>query len=1063
MAVLVQVLDEKGLPVHCTVAAVRTSDQTILALYPTNSEGVAEIVQAGTWYPRPMVTPTYKSRLKMVILNAQDSMNADYVVDAGGGGTHIALHGAGGALADAIASGVSKFIWVCASHTENVTTSQALTSLATSQRITVASGGRGRGVVTYSHNSAVLTIVAPSAGSDSRLRFERIRLVRGAGNSGVFIAATGGPGLPTLEFVGVDWGESSTAWTLALDVSGSGSATVRGLMFEDCTGSLNAFCNTSSAGAATGPFRARGNHLSMINGIVRSASTNFEVGNSYLFTDNDLTLTSYLLQRTFSSAKLTVSTNTLRHSGAQDFIDIGTAASTGVSDVSITGNNYEATAVGARFVDISPAAGAGSNISIASNALDGPGSGTAINISVALTTSYVNNGYRDWTTTVGGAGAVGIGGDHGLLSGLSDDDHNIYALLAGRVTGQTVRGGTAADENLVLESTAHATKGRIQLGSSTADGTRVSVNGTLDDITLQGVNYKALLGVTSQDGTLFGSIVNRMFSATTSPDLIFTRATGTPAAPVVVALDNYLGDVVYAGYDGTDYEIGARITGVVDGTVSGTALPGRLTFWTTPAGSNTPLERMRIGADGGARVLGFMRVGSLVAPTNVTDGDLTIERLRLANDVAFGATAGRYIGMYGTMTDTAPGAVIHSFWNPTIAPVANSSSEFRTLYFQSIIAPASGVAIDTVQAIYGDNRWRSDALGARLTGLLGVGAVLDSSSPATTGTLDDVTGVMGRIGARPSGTSTGRILRASYFATDQPAFGGMVFNIARGYWARDHALGGAVDYIQFDAEKPSGASGLLVGVRNAGRHVMLPAAATNITAVGNTIPSDAELVKITASASFTLTSTPSIANGQADGQRLYIMNEDTVDTVTLQDESALPGSNVRSRTAANIPLAPREIHEFVWSSVNTEWYDVGSVAPVGGGGGGGTATTVEVDLGSTAKSSGKFTITDAAIGAASKVLVWQAPGPYTGKGTLADEAAAQPVNVIAAAPAAGSCVVYWETPPIVAMVREVQQAHSIVGGTTFDRLDNQRWPDVFIPRRHGKVRGNVKFTYMVLT
>ena len=59
--------------------------------------------------------------------------------------------------------------------------------------------------------------------------------------------------------------------------------------------------------------------------------------------------------------------------------------------------------------------------------------------------------------------AVGGGQlDHGLaLTGLGDDDHTVYALLAGRATGQTLSGGIAASENLTLQSTAHATKGEV--------------------------------------------------------------------------------------------------------------------------------------------------------------------------------------------------------------------------------------------------------------------------------------------------------------------------------------------------------------------------------------------------------------------------------------------------------------------------------------------------------------------------------------------------------------------------------------------------------------------------
>jgi hypothetical protein len=58
----------------------------------------------------------------------------------------------------------------------------------------------------------------------------------------------------------------------------------------------------------------------------------------------------------------------------------------------------------------------------------------------------------------GGGGGVS---DHGLLTGLGDDDHLQYALLAGRGGGQTLIGGTASGGNLLLQSTAHATRGRV--------------------------------------------------------------------------------------------------------------------------------------------------------------------------------------------------------------------------------------------------------------------------------------------------------------------------------------------------------------------------------------------------------------------------------------------------------------------------------------------------------------------------------------------------------------------------------------------------------------------------
>lgn len=75
--------------------------------------------------------------------------------------------------------------------------------------------------------------------------------------------------------------------------------------------------------------------------------------------------------------------------------------------------------------------------------------------------------------------AAGAGGsDHGGLSGLSDDDHAQYALLAGRSGGQSLVGGTAANDDLTLGGTSHATRttsyvllqpsgGNVGIGTST--------------------------------------------------------------------------------------------------------------------------------------------------------------------------------------------------------------------------------------------------------------------------------------------------------------------------------------------------------------------------------------------------------------------------------------------------------------------------------------------------------------------------------------------------------------------------------------------------------------------
>ena len=118
-------------------------------------------------------------------------------------------------------------------------------------------------------------------------------------------------------------------------------------------------------------------------------------------------------------------------------------------------------------------------------------------------------------------------------------------------------------------------------------------------------------------------------------------------------------------------------------------------------------------------------------------------------------------------------------------------------------------------------------------------------------------------------------------------------------------------------------------------------------------------------------------------------------------------------------------------------------------------------MGSALVFQGKFTITDAAIGTTSKVLCWQAPGPYTGKGTRADEACMQPVNVVMVNPASGSAEVCWETPPLLTNSPLPITASPLGGGTAANSGTNRDPQHRAL--RLGKLRGNVKFSYIILT
>jgi len=97
----------------------------------------------------------------------------------------------------------------------------------------------------------------------------------------------------------------------------------------------------------------------------------------------------------------------------------------------------------------------------------------------------------------------------------------------------------------------------------------------------------------------------------------------------------------------------------------------------------------------------------------------------------------------------------------------------------------------------------------------------------------------------------------------------------------------------------------------------------NITAVTNTLVPNGGRLKLTADASYTLTSAPTIADG-VDGEEIEIMNVDTVDVITLQDQGTLPSSNLRL-AASTRALGPRDNIRLRYDSVVADWVEIGFV------------------------------------------------------------------------------------------------------------------------------------------
>lgn len=75
----------------------------------------------------------------------------------------------------------------------------------------------------------------------------------------------------------------------------------------------------------------------------------------------------------------------------------------------------------------------------------------------------------------------------------------------------------------------------------------------------------------------------------------FIAQSGSPSIPLI---GDVLGFVEFEGYDGAVFRTAAIVRAELDAAAGAADMPGRLVFLTTPDGSSTPVERLRIDKDG---------------------------------------------------------------------------------------------------------------------------------------------------------------------------------------------------------------------------------------------------------------------------------------------------------------------------------------------------------------------------------------------------------------------------------------------------------------------------------
>ena len=97
-----------------------------------------------------------------------------------------------------------------------------------------------------------------------------------------------------------------------------------------------------------------------------------------------------------------------------------------------------------------------------------------------------------------------------------------------------------------------------------------------------------------ESGPVAGFVKANNSAAAPGATVYGCRSRGTLAAPTIVQNGDVLATYLGLGFDGTDLAIAADIEFQVDGTPGSDDMPGRILFKTTPDGTQTPVEALRL-------------------------------------------------------------------------------------------------------------------------------------------------------------------------------------------------------------------------------------------------------------------------------------------------------------------------------------------------------------------------------------------------------------------------------------------------------------------------------------
>lgn len=184
--------------------------------------------------------------------------------------------------------------------------------------------------------------------------------------------------------------------------------------------------------------------------------------------------------------------------------------------------------------------------------------------------------------------AAGVGSGLGLGGNFGPGQSGFFGIISAKKAN-----GTSGDATGVMDLTVSSSSAQVLGLKLLSDGTSVDAQfpqnlgvGVFPTIPLD------VYHTTDVDS----STITKVGDTATSPAVLVLRK--AKAGTAIVASGDRIGQVTFRGYDGSAYQNAAQIRVEVDGTPGAGDMPGRLLIYTTPDGSTTLTERVRITNDG---------------------------------------------------------------------------------------------------------------------------------------------------------------------------------------------------------------------------------------------------------------------------------------------------------------------------------------------------------------------------------------------------------------------------------------------------------------------------------